>query len=77
MGVLRGSKGVLSATWNTIAEDDDGGTGQHGGTKALRLCVRDQEMAHKVWLAHIQDPCISGLNLLALWGTRVDVPGSP
>lgn len=35
----KGSKGVLSAAWNPIAEDGDGGTGQHGGHEfVMPLC---------------------------------------
>jgi len=33
----------------------------------------DQEMVQEVWLAHIQDPCIIGLDLLARWGAQIDV----
>jgi len=42
------------------------------GTKAVHLCMGDQEMVYEVWLAHIYDPCI-GLDLLARWGAQIDV----
>jgi len=43
------------------------------GTKVVHIHIGDQEMVHKVWLAHIQDPCIIGLDLLALWGAQINV----
>jgi len=41
------------------------------GTKPVRVCVGGREMVHEVWLGHMQDPCIAGLDLL---GAQVDVP---
>jgi len=43
------------------------------GTKAVHIRMEDQEMVQEVWLAHIQDQCIIGLDLLAHWGAQIDV----
>jgi len=44
-------------------------------TVAVHICVGGREVVHEVWLAHMQDPCIIGLELLACWGPRSMCPG--
>jgi len=77
-GVLCGTKGVLSAAWTLMAVQIRMVTGEQAnmeGTKPVRIRVRGQEMVHEVCLAHMQDPCIIDLDLLACWGgAQFDVP---
>ncbi len=46
------------------------------GKKLLSVVVGTCQTRHEFWLADIRDECIVGLDLLAHWGTRVNVPGA-
>ncbi|CAL8287781.1 unnamed protein product [Arctogadus glacialis] len=43
------------------------------GRKRLAVRVGDREVMHEFWLADIRDSSIIGLDLLTLWGARVDM----
>ncbi|CAI5640726.1 unnamed protein product [Oreochromis niloticus] len=45
------------------------------GKKTLQVVVGTNSVNHEFWFADITGECIVGLDLLAHWGARVDVPG--
>lgn len=64
-----------SVQMRTEDADSRKGLGGMEGTKPVCVRFEGHEMVHEVWLAHIQDPCIIGLDLLACWGPRPMCPG--
>src|SRR4029434_5610102 len=46
------------------------------GRKALPVSIAGRTVQHWFWLANIQDKSIIGLDLLTLWGARVNIKDS-
>lgn len=77
-GVLPETGGSLPKDWtptHTALYTVTGEKTVMPGKKTLQVVVGTNSVNHEFWLADITDECIVGLDLLAHWGARVDVPG--
>ncbi len=78
-GLLSGTAGPLPEDWTPTNTELLTVTGERTvmpGKKLLSVVVGTSRTCHEFWLADIRDECIVGLDLLAHWGARVDVPGA-
>ncbi len=78
-GLLSGTAGPLPEDWTPTNTELLTVTGERTvmpGKKLLSVVVGTSQTRHEFWLADIRDECIVGLDLLAHWGARVDVPGA-
>ncbi|RXN34250.1 pleckstrin -like protein [Labeo rohita] len=78
-GLLPRTAGPLPEDWTPTNTELLTVTGERTvmpGKKLLSVVVGMSQTSHKFWLADIRDECIVGLDLLAHWGARVDVPGA-
>ncbi|RXN24698.1 Retrovirus-related Pol poly from transposon [Labeo rohita] len=78
-GLLPRTAGPLPEDWTPTNTELLTVTGERTvmpGKKLLSVVVGMSQTSHEFWLADIRDECIVGLDLLAHWGARVDVPGA-
>ncbi len=78
-GLLSGTAGPLPEDWTPTNTELLTVTGERTvmpGKKLLSVVVGMSQTRHEFWLADIRDEYIVGLDLLAHWGARVDVPGA-
>lgn len=75
-GILPGTEAPSPRGWSLTKKYITTATGERSRMKGWRVLdveVESQKSQHMFWLAKIQDPCIIGLDLLAVWGGIIDV----